>query len=72
MIEIFLNSPLLPPLPSLLLHQAFPQLPEDVLCVHADVVQWSGLAQHNPSDNSQSAARCGEEGNLEGAVAHHD
>ncbi len=51
--------------------QAFPQLSEDVLRVHADVVQRSGLAQHHPVDNSQSAARCGEEGHLEGAVAHH-
>lgn len=51
--------------------QAFPELPEDVLRVHADVVQRSCLAQYNPSDNSQSAARCGEEGHLEGVVAHH-
>lgn len=51
--------------------QAFPELPEDVLRVHADVVQRSCLAQYNPPDNSQSAARCGEEGHLEGIVAHH-
>lgn len=52
--------------------QALPQLPKDVLCVHADVVQRSSLAQHNPSDRSQPPARCGEKGHLEGAVAHHN
>lgn len=51
--------------------QAIPQLPEDVLCVHADVVQWPSLAQYNPFDNSQSVARCGEEGHMEDTVAHH-
>uniref|UniRef100_A0A8C5HUM4 Phospholipid-transporting ATPase n=1 Tax=Gouania willdenowi TaxID=441366 RepID=A0A8C5HUM4_GOUWI len=50
-------------------HLALPQLPEDVLCVHADVVQRSGLAEYNPADHSQSVARCAEEGHLEVAVA---
>ena len=58
-------------IPSCALTQAFPQLPEDVLCVHADAVQRPSVAQYNPSDNSQSAARRGEEGYLEDAVAHH-
>lgn len=56
---------------SLRCFQAFPELPEDVLRLHADVVQRPCLAQYNPSDNSQSAARRAEEGPLESAVAHH-
>lgn len=60
-IQVF-SSPLL---------QAFPQLPEDVLRVHADAVQRPSLAQHNPFDNSKSVARCVEEGHLEGTLAHH-
>ncbi len=51
--------------------QALPQLSEDVLRIHADVVQRSSLAQHHPLDNSQSTTRCGEKGHLEGAVAHN-
>lgn len=27
--------------------QALPELPEDVLRVHADAVQWSSMAQHH-------------------------
>lgn len=52
-------------------HQALPQLSEDVLRVHADVIQRSSLAQHNPANCSKSAARCGEKGHLEGTVAHN-
>lgn len=55
----------------LLLLQAFPQLPEDVLRLHADAVQRSSLAQHHPPHHCQPAARRGEEGHLEGPVAHH-
>lgn len=51
--------------------QAFPELPEDVLRVHADVVQRSRLAEYRPADNGRPAAGCGEEGGVESAVAHH-
>lgn len=50
--------------------QALPELPEDVLRVHADAVQRSGLAQHHPPHYSQLAARCHQEGPLQGHVSH--
>lgn len=51
--------------------QALPQLPKDVLCIHADVVQWPCMAEHSTVDYSQSSARCAEEGHLEVSLAHY-
>lgn len=53
----------------LLLAQALPELPEDVLRVHADAVQRPGLAQHHPAHHGQPAARCHQEGPVPGHVS---
>lgn len=50
--------------------QALPQLPEDVLRFHADAVQRAGLAQHHPPYYNKPAARCHQEGSLQGIVSH--
>lgn len=50
--------------------KALPELPEDVLRFHADAVQRSGLAQHHPAYYDQLAARCHQEGPLQGNVSH--
>lgn len=52
--------------------QAVPELPEDVLRLHADVGERSGLAQHRPPDHGRSAAGRGQEGPVENAVANDD
>lgn len=39
------------------LQKALPELSEDVLRLHADVSQWTSVAQHHSAHHGQSAAR---------------
>lgn len=50
--------------------QALPELPEDVLCFHADAVQRASLAQHHSPYYDKLAAGCHQKGSLQGIVSH--